>query len=391
VSAFIPYTKVQITGITDGTVYDSTVSPDSANFLRTVEETMKRNSNKGSRTLEILLDNPSGTYNAQIAPNANIGFWCGEDASASTKKFTGVIQQVIYGFSKDKTPYMKLSCTDKTIGFADTWIQNQTITPAGSARGTWSGQYHTFTNYEHVVNWILDTAKANPYKVGSQFVTATGSALAANIRYNYKPTLSVLRELANTQSWALYVDVNDQLHFEPKGQETTGSRLSILTNVESIVFEHSVEDEKNRVQVVAGRTTSSGTMITNSYIPVGTVSREKILLIRDFSIAPAAPGANNAAQIVNAKAMALERAKVEYEKRASRKDYSLKLNQYVNVNPAQFVYVYAPYVGLSGASAADVAVQSGTKMLITEMEEYFRHDSPYSANVTVVTEGTRIG
>jgi hypothetical protein len=367
-SSVKPFLQVQIT--VGATTFDNCVEPSNAAFLKVKKAVIKRSTSTAVTTSTVQIFNKGGTYNS-IVKNSLVEIWVGDasDGSDKVKYFSGTITRRQNSKSKIRGCVLEILAKDKTIGLLNGAVFD-TFSANDVKRGG-DGVNYTLTDYAEIIKYLMSfrgSRQANPGAITTTNVQNSGQNISEKKVYYYYPTLKVIQSYAQICGYDAYVDVSNDLHFQPKNSSINATALSSATNVEAAEEIEDSEEEKNKIYVNAGKTTDGQPVIGIYVAPIATGDTIKPAWKYNQSIAPNADGSTAAERYSNAINMAREWARLEYEKVKNKHTYRFTINQRISATIGDIFLCTDPDLGLSS-----------TSLRLTELEENFTPTDSYKA------------
>lgn len=376
-TATIPYIEVQVTG-TDSVVYTNQTDPSNANFINLISAKLKRNSTQTARELVLTINNASGRYSSVFTKNLTVDFWIDVNSDGSTKF------KVFHGQTTrkevDKTPTsvckMTLSAKDATVNLLNTLVFD-VINPGETRLGGDLVEY-TFNDFADIVKFLMSFSRYNPTGITTNHVQYGGGNITQPKPWNQKITMNALQDLALLAGFDVYVDPDNDLHFESKISTEWPDELTLSTNITNLNELLDAEDEKTRIMMYCGRTIDDVPILRPYRVP-GEVS-PKTVWRRNIKIAENATGATQADRTASAIAICSQAAIEEYQKVKNRHEYRAVVNQLLTNTVGSPPTFRSPNINDTIRVTASDFGMSSTLLRIIEIEETFQVRAPYVAN-----------
>jgi hypothetical protein len=369
--------QVQIT--VGATTYDNILPTTDSKFLKLKKAEIKRSSSTSVTTATVQIFNKGGIYNS-ITKNSVVEIWVGDatDGSDKIKYFSGTITRRQNSKSKIRMCVLELLAKDKTIGLLNGSVFDSFS--AGDVKRGGDGVDYTLSDYSKIIKYIMSfrgVRQANPGRITVANVLDSGQNITSKKVYTYYPTLKIIQSYAQVCNYDAFVDVLNDLHFQPKNSSINATALNSATNLDAAEEVEDSEEEKNKVYVNAGKTTD-GTQVIGIYqAPLAVGETLKPLWVFNNTLAASADGATAADRLANARIMARDWGRLEYEKVKNKHSYRFTVNQRISATIGDIFICTDPDLGLNA-----------TSLRLTELEETFTPTDPYKAVFLLDTDFT---
>lgn len=376
-----PYFEVQITG-SDSVVYTNQVAASDATFLKLYSATFKRSASQIASELVLNIDNTNGVYSSVFTKNLLVQMWVdlNDDGSAKYKVFRGSVVRK----ENSKTPYtpckLTLTCKDGTPDLLNTLVF-ETITPGATRTGGDGVTTYTFSDFANIVKYLMSFSKYNPNGITVNNVQNAGSTISQPKKWQHKPTLNCIQDLALLANFDAYVDANNDLHFEPKISTEWPDELTMTTGGQIAQINEllDAEDEKTRIGMYCGVTVDDVNIVRFYRVPSDTLA-PKTIWRRNIQLAGQATGSTVAERTASAYNICREAARVEYQKVKNRHEYRAVINQFLMTTVGSTPTYRVPQINdTMRLTSTDIGL-SNTLLRVIEIEEKFSPLQPYSAN-----------
>lgn len=225
---------LDVQGIGEGDIIITKVTIDGTEFNDYQNMTVRRSQSDSNATSScvITLDSPYGRHSDDFVVGQEIEIFA-DDIDGTTKIFTGVLEKRKF-IGRGTSQRLEIRGRDFTLRLMDMTAEPTVFTQ---------------TEISEIVKALLDNNEVPDITTTN---VQTTDFIHPRFPVNHQSIFDAIAELAELVDYVFYVDLDKDLHFEPRKSVSSGITLD-NTNILSSTFDSSREGMANRIWVYGDR------------------------------------------------------------------------------------------------------------------------------------------